>query len=540
MRRFFMGCIATALLVTPAMAADLPHMAEKNGRHALIVDGAPFLMLGAQANNSSNYPAQMPMVWPAIEAIGANTLEMPVAWEQIEPTESQFDFAWVDTLLEQARTHDKRLVLLWFATWKNGSPGYTPEWVKTNEKHFPRVVTKTGDRVNSLSPLSTETQKADARAFAAFMDHLKAADPQHTVIMVQVENEPGTWGSVRDYSPMAQKAFAGQVPPALLKALKLKAGTWSQVFGADADEVFHAWSVAHFIDGVAAAGKAELDLPMYVNVALRDPIAPKGADTYESGGATDNVIDVWKAAAPHIDVIAPDIYQNDSQHYQKVLQYYDRPDNALFVPETGRSFSTARYLFSLLGRGGIGFSPFGVDFTGEANDPAQIPADAAQKLEPFAVNYRLIAPMAREWAKLAFEGQVWGSSETEPNAAGERASETLDLGRWTGTIHYDKGTFGMSDWTWMKPRPVNPLGPEGGVIVARLGPDEYLLTGRMARIDFTPKPETGKHMQFVRIEEGQYVDGKWVLHHVWNGDQMDYGLNFTTVPRLLKVKLATY
>ena len=540
MRLFFTACLTAVTLASPLQAADLPHMAEKNGRHALIVDGAPFLMLGAQANNSSNYPAQMPMVWPAIEAISANTLEMPVAWEQIEPTEGQFDLAWVDTLLEQARAHDKRLVLLWFATWKNGSPGYTPEWVKTDEKRFPRVDTRTGDRVNSLSPISAETQQADAKAFTALMRHLKAADPQHTVIMVQVENEPGTWGSVRDYSPAAQKLFAGQVPAALLKARKLKPGTWSQVFGTDADEVFHAWSVAHFIDGVAAAGKAELDLPMYVNVALRDPIAPKGADTYESGGATDNVIDVWKAAAPHIDVIAPDIYQNDSQHYQKVLSYYDRPDNALFVPETSHSFPTARYLFSVLGRGGIGFSPFGVDFTADANDPAQIPADAAQKLESFALNYRLIAPMAREWAKLAFDGQVWGSSETEANDKGERAPETLDLGRWTGTIHYDKGTHGMSDWTWMKPRPANPLGPEGGVIIARLGPNEYLLTGRMTRIDFTPKPETGKHMQFVRIEEGRYVDGKWVLHHVWNGDQMDYGLNFTTVPRVLKVKLATY
>ena len=535
MRRSILLGLTGLLLTSSAMAEDLPHVATRDGRHALIVDGAPYLILGAQANNSSNWPDQLPMVWPAITRLNANTLEMPVAWEQVEPVEGQFDFAWVDTLLAQAREHKVRLVLLWFATWKNGSPGYTPAWVKTDTKRFPRVVTASGDTVNSLSPVFPATQAADAKAFAALMRHLKTADPQHTVIMVQVENEAGTWGSVRDYSPAAAKLFADQVPSDLLRTRNLKPGTWSQVFGPAADEVFHAWSIAHYIDGVAAAGKAELDLPMYVNVALRDPIAPKGPETYESGGPTDNVIDVWKAAAPHLDLIGPDIYQDDTQHYQAAIHHYDRPDNALFVPETSRSFATARYMFSVLGRGGIGFSPFGMDFTGDATTADGIPAADFDKLEPFASDYRLFAPMARAWAKLAFDGEVWGSSENE-----ERAPETLDLGRWDATVRYDKGTFGASDWTWMKPRPANPLGAEGGVVIARLGPDQFLVTGRMARIDFGPKAATGKHMQFVRVEEGQYVDGQWVFHHLWNGDQTDYGLNFTTVPRVLKVTLATY
>ena len=47
--------------------ADLPRLEHKNGRHALLVDGEPFLMLGVQANNSSNYPAMLPQVWPMLE-----------------------------------------------------------------------------------------------------------------------------------------------------------------------------------------------------------------------------------------------------------------------------------------------------------------------------------------------------------------------------------------------------------------------------------------------------------------------------------------
>jgi beta-galactosidase GanA len=526
-----MACVPAAGFAAPG----LPHIAEKDGHHALIIDGAPYLILGAQVNNSSAWPAQLPLVWPAADRLEVNTLEVPIAWEQIEPSEGKFDFSFVDLLLGQARKHHVRLVLLWFGTWKNSSPNYAPAWVKLDTARFPLVIDAQGDAKPSLSPLFPEALKADSRAFAALMHHIKSADRQHTVIMMQVENETGTYGSVRDHSPTAEQMFAGQVPDALLKARGLSSGTWPQVFGNDAGEIFHAWYIARFVDQVAAAGKAELDLPMYVNAALRDPLKAQDPITYSAGGPTDNVIDVWKAAAPHIDLIGPDIYQNDSAHYQAVLRLYDRPGNTLFVPETGNGFTYAHYIFSVLGRGGIGFSPFGMDFTGDANSAKDIPPDAYDPLVPFAANNHLLAPMARVWAKLAFESQVWGSSETE-----DRTPETLDLGRWNATVRYDKGTFGASDWPWIKPRPANPLGPEGGVMIARLGPDEFLVTGRMARIDWMPKPETGKHLLFARVEEGQFVGGKWVFHHVWNGDQIDYGLNFTRVPRILKVRLATY
>jgi len=43
-----------------------------------------------------------------------------------------------------------------------------------------------------------------------------------------------------------------------------------------------------------------------------------------------------------------------------------------------------------------------------------------------------------------------------------------------------------------------------------------------------------------RVEEGHFENGQWVFDRVWNGDQVDYGLNLTTLPQGLKVKLAAY
>lgn len=509
--------------------APIPELVTRNGRHALLVDGEPFLILGAQVNNSSNYEGVLPQVWPAIGILDPNTMMVPIAWEQIEPKEGTFDFSFLDTLLAQARERDKRLVLLWFATWKNNGPNYAPAWVKLDNKRFPRVVAADGRTLNSLSPHAKNTLEADKKAFVRLMRHLKQADPQRTVIMVQPQNEPGTYGSPRDFSPLAQQVFDSPVPGALVKGLNKQPGAWRQVFGDDADEYFHAWHVAHYIDQVAAAGKAEYPLPMYVNAALRDPFTPGLPGQYESGGPTDNVLDVYKIAAPNIDLLAPDIYMREYEKHTTVLDRYSRPDNALFVSETGNDTPFARYFFAALGQQAIGWSPFGIDFTRYSNWPLGAKRMDAGTLAPFALNYKLVKPAARLIAKQSFEGKVHGTAEQ----AGEPEQHLRLNERWNATV-----TYGVPQFWFQGPPPGNPQ-PTGAALIVELAPDEFLVTGYHARVTIHPSGED-VNMIYDRVEEGTYVDGQWKFLRVWNGDQTDYGLNFSSAVQLLRVKLATY
>jgi hypothetical protein len=438
-------------------------------------------------------------VWPAMEYLHVNTVEAPVYWEQFEPRQGQYDHTVIDALLAGARQHHVRLVLLWFGTWKNGSQHYMPEWMKLAPDRYPHLIDKNGHAADSPSPFAAASLEADKTAFTAFMRYLKEADPQRTVIMVQVENEPGTWGPVRDYSPAAQKLFEAAVPAEVLTAMQVKPASPTAT------------------GQVAAAGKAVYPLPLYANAALRDPIPPGAPGTYESGGPTDNVIPIWKVMAPALDVVAPDIYQDNPAAYLKVLELYHRDDNALFVPETGGGPGLARFFFSALGLQAIGFSPFGMDYTNPRNTP--------ESLAPWALNYKLIAPMQRQIARLNFEGKLQAVAEKK----GE-VSRTLTFGAWTAMVSYGAVRNGRAEGN---------AEPTGRILVAQLKDNQFLLAGFHTRVDFRPA-DAGKFRQFLRVEEGVYENGVFKFLRIWNGDETDWGLNFGGEPLVLRVSLATY
>ncbi len=539
----FTGMLSSAY----AQASDpsLPHLVQENGRYALIVDGEPFLILGAQCHNSSAWPAMLPQVWSAMAALDVNTLEIPVYWEQFEPRPGQYDFSVMDTIVTQAREHGLRLVLLWFATWKNGSNHYMPQWMKLQPERYPNIIGAKGQAVDSPSPHSQAALEADTRAFTAFMRHIKAFDTRHTVIMVQVENEPGSWDTIRDYSPAAQKLFNAPVPAPALAAMNktAQAGrSWAEVFGRDADEFFQVWHVASYIGQVAAAGKAVYPLPLYVNGSIRDPFHPGWPPTYQVGGPNDNVFELWKAAAPAIDLLAPDIYITETSAYLKVLELYSRPDNPLFVPETIGHGPLTRFFFAALGRGAIGYAPFGMDDSETRPDHGGRPLVADEKYGDTALNFRLIKPMAREIARLNYAGKVQTAvqlavdSTSGPGSPFDRVhyltDQTLHFAGWDADIAF--GRFNRLARILSQPE-----GPDGRLLIAELGKGELLLAGYHCRVLFRPTGEKKeRHWQYLQVEEGRYINGEFKADRILNGDQTDWGLVFAT-PTVLRVQLYT-
>jgi hypothetical protein len=522
-------CGSLALL-SHSVAADAPKLVQKDGRYALMVDGRPYLILGGQIHNSSAWPIELPQVWGSITALHANTVEAPVYWEQLEPQEGRFDFDNVDRIVEGARSRNLRVVLLWFGTWKNGNMHYAPAWVKTDIKRFPRVIRPDGEPIDVLSALSRNTLEADKTAFVALTRHLKQIDgEQHTVLLIQVENESGNIGSVRDNSAEANRKFAEAVPSDLLAAAHKQPGTWSEVFTADADEVFQFYYQAKYINEVAAAGKAEFAIPYYINVWLDYPAAELSQRRldlpgigYPSGGAVQKLVGLWRALAPSIDMIAPDIYADDSQFYRETMRMYHRPDNPLWIPETGRGDSFGKFLFYALGDGAIGLSPFGVDQSGW-----NIFGD--EPWHAHARNFALIAPMSREIAQLEFDGKL----KTAVEEPGQTAQE-VDFGQWQATV-----AFGF-------PQPDGRRAPgtkdaHAAALIAQLGPDEFLVTGVDASISFhLPGKLPWMRSEIITAEQGAYQNGEWKFQKLWNGDETDRGLCFHDKPEVVRVRLKRF
>jgi beta-galactosidase GanA len=231
----------------------------------LIVDGKPFLALSGELSNSTATSLDyMKGVWPRLVAQDKlNTVLAGVSWNQIEPEEGKFDFSVLDGVIDGARKHNMRLGLLWFGSWKNAMSSYVPDWVKRDYERFPRAWGKDNVPIEVLTPLADVNRDADARAFAALMRHVKQVDGrQHTVIMVQIENEVGSHLDTSHRDPLAKKLYAGPVPKELMDYLQQHketlipefrknweaagfktSGTWEEVFGQGpgTEGIFMSW-----------------------------------------------------------------------------------------------------------------------------------------------------------------------------------------------------------------------------------------------------------------------------------------------------------
>lgn len=523
---------AALILLIPATATaqtPLPRLEPHGEAVHLIVDDAPFLVLGGELGNSTASDLDhLATHWDTLVALNLNTVLVPVYWELIEPEEGRFDFASVDGLLAQARHHDMRLVLLWFASWKNSMSSYAPSWVKRDADRFPRARGEDGQAQEILTPFSADNLDADRAAFTALMAHLARTDPERTVIMVQVENEIGMLPDARDHSDLANAAFADPVPAELMTYLTdnrdslhpdLRAhwrgrdfpeeGGWTDVFGEGdhTDEIFMAWAFARYVDAIAEAGKAELDLPLFVNAALNDAGVAPG--DYPSAGPLPHLFDIWKAGAPFIDFLAPDIYR---PNYIERISEFRRADNPVFIPEAnraGRPEAAADALWSYGTMDAIGFSPFAIEDVSEPETDrlAQLNARLAE-IAPLILDHQGHGTMTGFRPAVAADGSV------------DDAPIEITLGDTIFTIAF------IDPWT---PREDQYTSGHGGLII-QLGEAEYLVAGSGVTLTFAPADASDVRVGIDRIEEGRYEDGRWIAGRTLNGDQNHQGRHLRLPP----------
>jgi beta-galactosidase GanA len=522
-----MRTLTAALLLAGCTGAALgaPPRIEKQGdAFRLVVRGKPMLMLAGELGNSSaSSEAYMAPHWARLRAMHLNTVLAPVSWELIEPREGQFDWSSVDMLIRQARAADLHLVFLWFGAWKNSMSTYVPGWVKRDQARFPRAALPNGQSVEILSAFSPDNLHADAKAYAALVAHIKAVDGErNTVLMVQVENEMGMLPVARDYGPLAEAAFRQPVPSALIDYMVTHrdslrpplrraweehgartAGDWETLFGpGDATaEIFTAWSYARYADAVAAAGQQAYPLPMYANIAFNR--VGKAPGEYPSGGPLPHLIDVWKAGAPHLDMLAPDVY---FPSFVDLTTTYRRADNPLFIPEANNATTPevgANAFFAFGSLATMGYSPFSIESIDEDPDNRVGQAYAVlEQLTPALLANEGLGRVIGMKPRVLEDGTVLSAANVQ------------QLGGYEFTTTYVDSPTGKPD---------AQAAARGGLII-QTGTDEFLVAGTGIIVTFRP---IGAGPALAGIDsawEGTFdAAGRWTAGRLLNGDQTHQG-----------------
>jgi hypothetical protein len=279
-------------------------------------------------------------------------------------------------------------------------------------------------------------------------------------------------------------------------------GTWEEVFGKGVatDQAFMAWNYARYVGRVAQAGKAEYPLPMYVNAAVMPFARVQPLDSAHSGGPLAQLMDVWRAGGPQIDILSPDIYGND-EFFVSTTASFARSGNPLFIPESGGGREGAvRALYAFGRHNAIGFSPFGIDGSRTPDTDLIAGYDLFAQLAPLILAHQGTATIS---AVLL--------NQNNP-------SQKIQVG------NYAVEAAALRPRAMPGAPPPQATLPSASAIFIAVGPDEYYVasSGGMT-VSFSPNTPGPSLAGLGTVEEGSFVDGRWVPGRQLAGDETGQG-----------------
>jgi hypothetical protein len=276
-----------------------------------------------------------------------------------------------------------------------------------------------------------------------------------------------------------------------------------------------AWTYGRYMGQLAAAGKAVYPLPIFTNSWLARPGAVPG--DYPSGGAQILNIDLWKAAAPAIDLNCPDI---SVPNFAEIVSAFHRPDNPLFVPEgLGIASGVANAFYAVGAQRGLGYSVFGIDNTVRLiMFPPVMGAQPPQDLAalPLARGYAAL----RDLAPMILAHQATGAIDAAWLNAG-RPSQQITLGGYRIRVDLRR--------TFWDQKTVTDL---GYALIMSGGEDEFYIAGADVQITFQPQSLGPSIAGLADDEAGHFTEGRWVVDRLLNGDDIMLNYKLTEQARL--------
>lgn len=508
-------------------------------------NGKEILVVGVQAHNSSTGTFMMERTAKAAELFHANTLEVPVYWNKLESDMDVYDMTQVKELIDFVRQHEKKLILLWFAASKNGHPNYAPEYIKLHPETYQIAVGADGAWVASLSPHCMATLERDKRAFCKMMEFVREYDREsRTVIAVQIENEMGYANTDRDYSGLAQEDYEKPVPEEIRGVRLFDDGidqisqeererfSWKGCFGRHSAEAFSAWHHGRYIGSIAEAGKKIYDIPMYTNVMVMENGCEENGFSYNGGAAVSRVLDIWKIAAPGLDLLCPDIYNPVKEDYCRICNSYSRKDNALLIPESAcmGEANAMNMIRAVADFQAVGAACFG------AEDVLDNEGGLLEAAKSMAITMKTIRALSPLLIKYHGTDRIHGIVQEE-FAAGQyiKLPEFHVMVKFLSADRTPHG-YGSSINLRAEENKWN-LKVRGRGILIQTGAYEFYLAGAGFAAEFLkrPHPEDEKafihlssrqagQLNFLSVEEGHFDGEAWVTDYERNGDESNFAV----------------